>query len=338
MSLWRPAAVLAAAAVLALAAAACEDPDAEDLGGDTDDAADAPEDGTLRLYTTVTQDTVDAVTAAFEEQTDVSLEVFRAPTAKFNARVAAERREGEVKADVFWLTDPLSMHPFAADGLLRSWEPEGADAVDEAFQTDEFWGTRLLNLVIIAREDVEAPQSWSDFAEHDYDNPVGIPDPDFAGSAFGALGFFALDEDFGFDFYEALAESGVTQVDAPGEVSAGVAEGRFAAGMTLDRMAREAVEAGSPVEMVWPEPGAVAVDSPIAVLETAADADAAEAFTEFVLTPEAQTLIGETGWQPVHPDAEWPHETGPTVHPDWAEGFERREELVERYREIVLGE
>lgn len=330
----------AAMLMLVLAAAACGDPEVADGpdGGENGNGGGTTEgDVTLRLYTTVTQDTVDAVTAAFQDANpDVSLEVFRAPTAEFNARVATEREEGEIRADVFWLTDPLSMQPFADQGLLREWTPDGADAVDEAFRTDTFWGTRLLNLVIVARDDLDqTPQSWQDLAGHDFADPVGMPDPGFAGSAFGALGFFALDDDFGFEFYETLVDSGMTQVDAPGEVVAGVAEGRFSAGMTLDRMAREAVEEGSPVEMVWPEPGAIAVYSPIAVLDATEQVDEAEAFAEYVLTVEAQNLIAETGWQPTHPDADWPHETGPTVSPDWSEGFERQDELLEEYRAIT---
>lgn len=340
----RRVALAVAMLVLVLAAAACgpdgEGPDGEGPdGGDerTDQGETAEGDVTLRLYTTVTQDTVDAVTAAFQDANpDVSLEVFRAPTAEFSGRVATEREAGEIRADVFWLTDPLSMQPFADQGLLREWTPDGADAIDAAFRTDTFWGTRLLNLVIVARDDLEAtPQSWQELAEHDFAEPVALPDPGFAGSAFGALGFFALDDDFGFEFYETLVDNGMTQVDAPGEVVAGVAEGRFSAGMTLDRMAREAVEEGSPVEMVWPEPGAVAVYSPIAVLETTEQVDEAEAFAEYVLTVEAQNLIAETGWQPTHPDADWPHETGPTVSPDWSEGFERQEELLEEYRAVT---
>lgn len=323
-------------AVVGLAAAACGGADGG-AGPATPTGGDAGEEATLRLYTSVTQDTVDAVTQAFEEANPrVTLEVFRAPTGELNARVAAERREGEIQADVFWLTDPLSMQPYAEDDLLAQWTPDNADAIPEEFRTDTFWGTRLLNLVIVAADDLDtAPAGWDDLADHDYGQPVALPDPGFAGSAFGALGYFALSDDYGFDFYRTMADSGVTQVQAPGEVVAGVAEGRFSAGMTLDRMAREAEEAGSPVEMVWPEPGAVAVYSPIAVLATADAVDAAESFTEFVLSVRAQNLIADTGWQPVHPEAEWPHETGDTVSPDWREGFARQDELLEQYRAIV---
>ena len=344
------------AVLVALLVAACAapddlgqapEPDAPDDAGQEDleeeDAGQGdagPDDpAVLRLYTSVTEETVEAVTAAFEErQPDVELEVFRAPTGELNARVAAERREGEIQADIFWLTDPLSMQPFAEEGLLRSWTPDAVDSLPAVFSTDTFWGTRLLNLVIVAHSDLDdPPTAWSDLADPDHVDDVGFPDPGFAGSAFGALGYFALEDEFGFDFYEALVANGLTQVDAPGEVVAGVAEGRFDAGMTLDQAARNAVEAGSPIELIWPEPGAIVVDSPIAVLDHTAAPQHAEAFVEFVLSVEAQEHIAATGWQPVHPDATWPHEDGPTVAPDWEASFERHDELLEEYRALIGG-
>ena len=320
-------------AFAALLAAACNEAPADDP---EDTAAEEP--GVVRVYTSVTQESVDAVVAGFEADTDAQVEVFRAPTGELNARIAAERREGEVGADVFWLSDPLSMQQFDAEGLLRNWTPADVDVVAPELRSDRFFGTRLLNIALVVHADVEpAPTAWWDLADETYADGVAMPDPGFAGTAFGVLGYFALDDDFGFDFYRALADNGVTQVGAPGEVVAGVAEGRFDAGMTIDALARDAIADGSPIELVWPEPGAIVVYSPIAVLDTGGDHAAAEAFVEHVLSLEAQNALAETGWQPVHPDADWPHEVGPTVFPDWDSAYDEQDALLEEYRAIIGG-
>jgi len=149
--------------------------------------------GTLRIYTSVTQGTVDAVVAGFEESHPaVQVEVFRAPTGELTARIAAEQREGGLTADVLWLTDPLSMGRYAADGMLLAWDPDGLDAVPAEFRTETFWGTRVLTMVAIHGLDVPAPISWADLTGDAYADGVAIPDPGFAGSALGALGWFAL--------------------------------------------------------------------------------------------------------------------------------------------------
>jgi iron(III) transport system substrate-binding protein len=297
-------------------------------GGDDADAS-------LRLYTSVTQGTVDAVVAGFTERNPgVAVEVFRAPTGELTARIAAEEREGGVRADVLWLTDPLSMQQYAEQGLLAAWEPEGAAAVPEEYREEMFWGTRLLTIVAVHHVDVPAPESWHDLTGPAYAGGVAVPDPGFAGSALGALGYFALAPDFGFGWYEALADNGAVQVSSPGEVVTGVAEGRFAAGMTLASSARNAIADGSPIAIASPDPGGVAVYSPIAVV-TGSGA-AARDFVEFVLTVEAQEAIAATGWQPIRDDVTWPH-GGPTVAPDWPEVVDRRDELLEEYRRYFGG-
>ena len=79
-----------------------------------------------------------------------------------------------------------------------------------------------------------AVTDWHDLTTPAFRDAVALPDPSFAGSAFGALGYFALDPDFGIDYYRGLKANGAVQVAAPGDVVTGVAEGTYKAGMALD--------------------------------------------------------------------------------------------------------
>ena len=107
------------------------------------------------------------------------------------------------------------------------------------------------------------------------------------------------------------------------------------AGMTLDQGARAAIGDGSPVTMVWPASGAIAIYSPIAVVDATGVA-AAETFADFVLGPIAQAEIAATGWQPIRSDVEWP-EDGTAAAVDWATAFDRQEELLDSYATIFGG-
>jgi iron(III) transport system substrate-binding protein len=291
-------------------------------------------DGVLRIYTSVTQDTVDAVLAGFDS--GIEVEVFRAPTGDIAARLATEQRQGGILADVLWLTDPLSIQQYEADGLLEEWRPDNADALPADLVTETFFGTRLLVVVAVQQDGSDAVRSWDDLAASGLADAVVLPDPGFAGSAFGAMGFFALSDRFGFDFYRRLAGHGATQVSSPGDVIAGVAEGRFVAGMTLDGPARRAVANGSPIEIVYPEPGGIAIYSPIAVVVDA-DRNEARSFVEHVLSVDGQTAVAATGWQPVRPEVAWSEETGPLVFPDWSALFDRQSDLMDEYRSIFPG-
>ena len=301
--------------------------------------AEALLDGQITLYTSVTQDTVDAVLAALTEQhPGLRVEVFRAPTGELDARIASELRSGGVGADVLWVTDPLSLQRYDAEGMLAPLDAEALEDVPPQYRTETFVGTRLLNLIIVAGRDVEPrPVAWSDLADPAYAGGVAVPDPGFAGSAFAALGYFATADDMGLDFYQQLKDGGAIQVASPVDIMTGVAEGRYQLGISLDKIVRDAMAQGSPIELIWPEPGAIAVYSPAAVLAASDDAAVAHAFVEFLVSPAAQEAIAATGWQPVRPDVEWTDGAGPVVTPDWPALFGSQEELLEGYRAIFGG-
>ncbi len=312
------------------------DPEASEA----ESAAVLPEpSGTVSLYTSATQDTVDAVLAAYAAGApDVSVEVFRAPTGELDARIAAEAREGQIGGDVLWGTDPLSVQSYASQDLLEAWTPPEAASVPDEYQTDTFWGTRLLNMVIVHGADsTDPPTDWKDLAGAAYADGVGIPDPGFAGSAFAVLGYFASNPDFGIEYYQRLADNGATQVQAVAEVLTGVAEDRFSAGMTLDKSARDAVAQGSPIEIVWPSSGAITIYSPVGVFAAAQNMDNGKHFANFLLTPEGQAAIASTGWQPVRDDVDGPPIDGEQVSPEWSEIFDRQQELLDEYRAIFGG-
>ena len=293
--------------------------------------------GTITLYSTVTQATVDAVVAAYQAaQPGVTVDLFRAPTGEVAARIAAEQRDGGVRADLLWLTDPLSIQAYDQDGLLATYTPPAAAALDPADQSSTYWATRLLNMVMISGTDVSpAPTDWADLADPALIDAVVLPDPGFAGSAFGLLGYFAEDPAYGIDFYQRLKDNGAVIVKSPDEVTTGVAEGRFKAGITLDFSARAAVAKGSPVKLVWPASGAVTMYSPIALVQGSTNAAAARSFIDFVLSPEGQAVIAASGWQPARSDVTGgPPIEGRQIRPDWGSAFGRQDELLGAYRDI----
>lgn len=296
--------------------------------------------GTIHLYTSVTQDTVDAVLAAYRTaEPNVTVDVFRAPTGQLDARIASEQRSGGIGADVLWGTDPLSVQAYAAQGLFRPWAPADAAAVPDAYHTDTFWGTRILDLVMVYPAGLAAPpRDWHDLTTSAFSGSVVIPDPGFSGSAFGALGYFATADGYGIGFYRALKANGATQVEAIPQVVTDVAEGRYHAGITLAKVARDAIAKGSPLRITWPSSGAIAIYSPIAVFRDAQNAQAAESFASFVLSRAGQAAIAATGWQPIRSDVGGgPPVGGPQVGPDWQLLFSRQEALMQQYRAIFGG-
>ena len=294
------------------------------------------------LYTSVTQETIDAVVGGYERaHPGAKVTVFRAPTGQLNARIAADQRSGGLRADVIWGTDPLSMQSYADQHLLAPWPLPQLTSVPEQYRTPEFWGTRLLYLVIVAHKDLQQqPTAWTDLTSPAYRGKVAVPDPAFAGSAFAALGYFSQAPEMGMDFYRALRANGAKQVASIPDVVTQVAQGRYQLGITLDSGARTAVKKGSPIVIVWPKPGAIALYSPIAMTAQTArpTGSAVKEFMTYVLSPEGQQHIADTGWQPIISGVPGPPQpAGATsVSPDWAALFGHQQELLATYRSTFV--
>lgn len=288
---------------------------------------------TLRIYSSVSEPTVNAVIEGFKAANpEVTVELFRAATGELTARVAAEVREGGLGADVLWLTDPLSMQQYENDGLMRAFSPAEAGNVLPEYQNPASFGTRLLNMIIVTGNDVDSPPAdWDDLAT--VAGGVAIPDPAFAGSAYAALAYFAQVEGHGLGYFQRLADNGAVQVQSPTDVVTGVAEGVYAAGMTLDQGVRSAIADGSPITLVWPASGAIAIYSPIGVVD-ATTSGAAERFVDYVLSVPGQQAIASTGWQPIRSDVSWDEPGGATVTVDWSAAFSGQDELLDQYAAI----
>lgn len=326
-------------AALALVVAACSSgAPAQTTAARTSASGGSSAPPSLTLYTSVTQNTVDSVVAGFKAaHPGASVTVFRATTGALNARLAADQRTGGVRADVIWGTDPLSMQAYSAQGLLRDKPIASPPGVPAQYETGALYPTRLLYVVIVARKGLSPlPASWSDLTNPAYRGKVAIPDPAAAGSALAALGYFASSPDYGMAYYQKLKANGAVQVATVPEVVTDVAQGRYEAGITLDSEARTAAAAGSPVQIVWPKPGPIALYSPIAVTSASKHSAAADSFLGYVLSSDAQKRIAATGWQPILPGiAGPPIPAGITpVSADWAALFGEQKALLRQYQAL----
>jgi iron(III) transport system substrate-binding protein len=326
-------------ALAGLMLAACGGTDA-DTGAGAGTGVDARPSEPITLYTCLSDESIQPVVDAFETSgSGGQVDLFRAPTGELNARVAADTRSGGLRADVVWGCDPLTVQAWVDQELVGGWTPPEADSLPEEFRTDDYVGGHVLYMVAVYRTDVPAPAAWSDLTSPEYAGAVAVPDPSVAASALGALGWFAAEPNYGLDFYRELQNSGAVQVGTPDEVTTGVAQGIYAAGMTTANSAYAARADGSPVDVAWPEPGAVAIYGPLALATHSADSQAAKDFIAFAVGEEGQRVLGESGSYPTRPGAPGPTipAGAPTVSPDWASIAEDKDAVLSEYQQIFGG-
>jgi iron(III) transport system substrate-binding protein len=283
----------------------------------------------ITVYTCVNDTTIQPVIKAFQAaNTGVKVELFRAPTGQLNARVASDVRSGGLKADVIWACDPLTMVDYVAQGLVGGWTPE--TAIPAAVRTSDYVGVAVLYMVAVSRKGATLPTSWGQLAKA---GTVAVPDPKVAASALGALGYF------GPDFYARLKRSGAVQLSTPDDVTTGVAQGTYDAGMTVASSAYAAQQSGAPVEVTWPTPGAVAIYGPVAISKTTRNANGARSFISYVTSREGQAVIGGAGSYPTLPGVVGPTKPkrAPVVNPDWTTLASHKARLLSDYAKIFGG-
>ena len=324
---------LVTAVVLALAACSGSS------GGGTSSSSSGEQDRSVTLYTCLSDTSIQPVIAAFEKSAPGdTVDLFRAPTGELNARVAADARSGGLQADVIWGCDPLTVQAYVDQGLVGGWTPPEADAIPAEYRTADYVGAHVLYLVAVYRTDVPAPATWADLAGPAY-SAVAVPDPSVAASALGALGWFAKAPGYGVDYYRRLATAGAVQVSTPDDVTTGVAQGVYDAGMTTSQSAYAAKKAGSPVDVVWPEPGAIAVYGPIALATHSADSQAAQKFVSFAVGKEGQTVLGASGSYPTLPGVPGPTipAGAPVAYPNWAAIGADKDAFLADYQQVFGG-
>ena len=133
-----------------------------------------------------------------------------------------------------------------------------------------------------------------------------MPSPLYSGAAVIHVGTMVQQPDFGWDYYETLADRGAVAGQGNGTVIEAVARGEKAYGIIIEYMAMNAKAEGSPVEFVFPEEGVSSITQPVAIMEGTDNLEAAETFVDWQLGRAAQQQSVEQGYFPLLPDVAQP--------------------------------
>ncbi len=302
----------------------------------TSDAGTGPS-GALILYTCASENVEQALIAAFGKiHPEAKVKVFRAATGPLNAKIAADVRSGGVQADVIWTCDPLTMHNYDQQKLLKPWAPPNAADIPAAYRTANFTGIDVLYLTLVVHHGVPAPSSWADLTGPTYQNAVGLPSPKFAASALGMLGYLASAPGYGTDFYRKLKSNGAVQVDSPSDTLTGVEQGRFKVGVALANAAYLDQRKGSPIGVVWPKPGGIAIYSPIGITTKKDLSPFAEQFADFAAGPQGQKAMADKNTYVTLPGLGGPPipAGAPVTSPDWPSLFGSSTKVLAEYSTI----
>lgn len=259
---------------------------------------------TLTIYTSQPQDQMTEVIAAFNEtHPEIEVELFRSGTTEVMAKLQAEFAAGGSPADVLLIADAVAMTQLKGEDRLMAYPEAPVDGIDAALLDADamFFPTKLITTGIVYNTDLveTPPTSWADLAEADAAAQTIMPSPLYSGAAAIHVGTMVQQDQFGWEYFETLAENGAVAGQGNGTVLEAVARGEKAYGVLVEYMAMNAKAQGSPVDFVFPSEGVTAVTQPVAILAGTDAADAARAFVDWQLSQAAQEQSVAQGYFPL---------------------------------------
>ena len=258
----------------------------------------------LVLYTSQPTEQMEEVLARFnEEHPDIEVEMFRSGTTEVLNKLQAEIAAGNPQPDVLLIADSVAMDQLKRQDVLQPYPDADVSALPEGqYDPEMHWfGTKLITTGIVYNTGagVPAPASWTDLTGEAAEGQVIMPSPLYSGAAVIHVGTMTQQDEFGWDYYEALADNGAVAGRGNGSVRDAVARGEKAYGVIIDYMAFGQKEEGSPVDFVFPEEGVSAINQPVGILATAENAEAARAFVDFQLSEAASEQAVAQNYFPI---------------------------------------
>jgi ABC-type Fe3+ transport system substrate-binding protein len=260
-------------------------------------------EGTLTIVTSYPTDTTNTFKAAFEKKyPGVKVEMLKKKTTagiKYLQEIA-----GNNTADMFWASAPDAFEVLKGDNLLVKYKvkvkgiPEmvgsfpinDPDGYYKGFAASGYgimWNTRYLKA-----KKLPDPKNWADLKDPVWHGHVGMSAPSRSGTTHLTVETVLQGEGWeqGWAEWKEIAGNFKTVTERSFGVPDGVNSGQFGAGIVIDFFGLSSQASGFPVEFVYPQVTTL-VPANIAIVKNAPNRKAAEAFIEYILSPEGQEIL-----------------------------------------------
>jgi iron(III) transport system substrate-binding protein len=301
--------------------------------------------GKLMIYTSIYPDIIKLVEPELKKAfPDLTIEWFQGGTEKVVAKMAAEIEAKKIGADLLMVADPSYYLYLKGEDLLLPYKSQHFDAVAVEKDADgAYAGVRISNVIIAYNTNLvkkeEAPKSFKDLTDPKWKDQVVLVDPTQSGTALNST--YTLSQKYGWEFFEQLKANGAVAGGGNSAVEKKLVSGEFKVAVILEENILKVKDKGEPVDLVYPEDGVIIIPSPIGILKTTQNAEAAKAVTDWWLSPEGQKAV-VTGWMhSVRTDVESPKGAAPLASfapgmpTNWEDLSVKMGEVKDKFVEIM---
>lgn len=267
--------------------------------------ADDAQGNQLVVYTALDRQFSEPILADFTRQTGINVQAVydteSTKTVGLVNRIRAEARRP--RCDVFWNNEILNTLRLKHEGLLQPAQPTQADNFPPQFRdADNTWfglaaRARVLIVNIERVGPEQTPESIHDLADPAWRGQVGIAKPLFGTTASHAAALFAhLGPEEAKDWFEAIKANDIRVVAGNKTCAELVGRGELAFGLTDTDDAIIEIEAGRPVQIVFPDNapdavGTLVLPNTLAIIKGTKNAPQAEQLINYLLSPEVEAHL-----------------------------------------------
>ena len=299
----------------------------------------AKAEGMVSLYTSLAPTEAGPLTEAFEKKYGVKVNLWRAISEAVVQRALTEGRSRRHTADVIETNAP-EMEALAREQLLGEfYSPHFADLPPAAIPKHGMWVSDRFNFFVVAfntkkfkAEDM--PKTYEGFLDPKWKGRIAMEatDAEWMGMVVKTWG-----EARGMAFFRKLSEMKPDMRKGHVLLSQLISSGEVDVGLTAYQSNAESFKRrGAPIDWVAVQP-VIARPQAVGLLRQAPRPHAALLFADFLLSPEAQTLLASMGRNPVSRAVKSDTSNIPYVMSDPVVLLEENEKWQQLWEKLFLG-
>ena len=248
----------------------------------------------LVLYTAQEEEIYEPIIKEFEERTNLMVKVERGSSEEMTGRLEdeEERPDWDVVFGVGIETLEQSKEHWQ---VYKS--PEAA-FITESFQCEDNRWTSFsaLPLVIMYNTNVvtyrELPVGWNSLLEPRWKGRIAFMDPRrsdvYSAALVPAVHTWGKRGDYLEQFMENLEYGTLNSMQ---EVNAGILDGRYSLGVTMEESAQALLSEGADVDYIYPQEGTTALPDGTAIVKGCSNPDAARQYQDFTVSRDTQRIL-----------------------------------------------
>lgn len=256
-------------------------------------------DEALVVYCPHPIDFINPIVSEFENQTGILVKVETGGTGKLLLR--AEER-GEPLCDVLWGGSLSTTYPKRE--LFADYTSANEGMVRDEFKNEEGNMTRFTDIPSVLMINTNLTRikirGYRDLLNPDLKGRIAMCDPATSSSAYEHLinMLYACgegDPEAGWGYVEEFCKNLDGELlKSSSEVYQGVAEGRYAVGLTFEEGGARYAAENRPVDLVYMEEGVVSTPDAVCIVKGCPHEEEARKFVDFVTGKDAQSMISKS--------------------------------------------